>query len=445
MAFDYGDGLIAADGGIAVSPNTAPAWWWRATRRRRRPVHLHSFTVTARDAYGNVATSFTGTVALSSTGTEAGPPPAVLPSPAAAAGQWRAHLQRGAGNGRHAVDHGRRLGRQPHGRRDRHPGGGRHGGQPGRVAATPRRPRPGRSHDFDVTAEDAYGNVAPGYTRHGDACRASDSQAGFSVTAPYAFTAATAASHALQRRPGDGGHGDDHGRRRGGRPDRQRRPASRSRPRLPSLTLSRLPDGDHRRHGAVLHDHGPRTRSATSSRGYTGTVTLDKHRQRFGLIATTYTFTTGSADRRGVHTFTGALDTAGTQSITARRRRRRPGRPARTGIVVRGEHGGEPGRGTGARRRRRRAVESFTVTAEDAYGNVVTGFTGTVTLSSSDSSGGLLHVEPVHVHRREPGQRRTHLQRHAGTAGTQSITATGRGRRLTGSEAGIVVTGRARP
>jgi hypothetical protein len=97
-------------------------------------------------------------------------------------------------------------------------------------------------------------------------------------------------------------------------------------------------------------------------------------------LAGLYTFTAADA---GSHTFTATLKTAGTQSLTAADFF--TGTPsgsqsitvtpaAASSLVV----GGFPATTTAG------AVHSFTVSAKDAFGNVATGYTGTVTFSSSD-------------------------------------------------------------
>ena len=114
--------------------------------------------------------------------------------------------------------------------------------------------------------------------------------------------------------------------------------------------------------------------------GYTGTVsfsTSDAH----GAVPSNYTFTSADA---GSHAFVFTLDTAGTQSITARDTANSgltgsatiaisPAAAASLSLSV--SQGATAG-----------SAFSFTVTALDAYGNVASGYRGTVALSSSDPS-----------------------------------------------------------
>ena len=112
---------------------------------------------------------------------------------------------------------------------------------------------------------------------------------------------------------------------------------------------------------------------------YTGTVSFGSSDSRAALPAT-YTFT--AADK-GVHTFAATLVTAGTQSITAE--------DTATG----GLSGSEAGIAVNPAAASRFLITapysvtsgvafSLTITVLDAYGNVVTGYTGTIHFKSTD-------------------------------------------------------------
>jgi probable HAF family extracellular repeat protein len=153
--------------------------------------------------------------------------------------------------------------------------------------------------------------------------------------------------------------------------------------------------------------------SGNTVSGYTGTVQFTSSDPQAG-VPSAYTFTAADA---GVHTFNAMLNTAGTQSIWAR---------DPTGSIT----GTESGITVQAASFSKLAVTSFpmhiiagvpgsfTVTAEDANGNPVNDYTGTIHFSSSDPQAAL------------PGDYTfsnntvqsfvTTLK----TAGTQSITAT---------------------
>ena len=82
-------------------------------------------------------------------------------------------------------------------------------------------------------------------------------------------------------------------------------------------------------------------------------------------------------------------------------------------------------------------AETFTVTAQDAFGNVATGYSGTIRFSSSDSEATLpanaTLIDGVGT-----------FSARFNTAGTQSITATDTANNsITGSETGVTVTGTA--
>jgi hypothetical protein len=115
--------------------------------------------------------------------------------------------------------------------------------------------------------------------------------------------------------------------------------------------------------------------------GYTGTVHFNSTDAQASL-PTNYAFTSGDA---GVHTFRATLKTAGTQSITAT--------DTTTGSLT-GTDGGIMVNPAAASQFIIRAPSSvthgvafnLTVTVEDAYGNVITGYTGTIHFSSMDST-----------------------------------------------------------
>src|SRR5262249_27528424 len=118
----------------------------------------------------------------------------------------------------------------------------------------------------------------------------------------------------------------------------------------------------------------------TVNTGYIGTVHFTSS-DRQAVLPADYTFT--AADQ-GVHTFTVTLKTARSQSITAfdSATGRIVGFEARTGVQPVGEVKfvlSSPARVTPGN------AFTVTLTAYDAYGNVATGYTGTVHFSSSDS------------------------------------------------------------
>jgi hypothetical protein len=113
--------------------------------------------------------------------------------------------------------------------------------------------------------------------------------------------------------------------------------------------------------------------------GYTGTVHFTSSDPR-AVLPADYTFT--AADQ-GVYTFSATLVTAGTRSVTATDTTTSATIGSDTGIVV------QPAAASQFLLSALSSVKSgsqfsLTVTVEDAFGNVVTGYLGTVHFTSSD-------------------------------------------------------------
>jgi hypothetical protein len=165
---------------------------------------------------------------------------------------------------------------------------------------------------------------------------------------------------------------------------------------------------------------------------YTGKVHFTSSDPKAGL-PTNYTFTSADA---GVHTFTARLKTAGSQTITATDTANKSVIGTESGIVVTPAAAaslvvaGFPSPITAG------VAGKFTVTLEDAYGNIASGYGGTVHFSSSDAKAVLpsdytFTAADAGVH-----TFRATLK----TAGTQSITATDAVRSsLTGTDGPITV------
>ncbi len=164
--------------------------------------------------------------------------------------------------------------------------------------------------------------------------------------------------------------------------------------------------------------------------GYYGTVSFSSSDAQASLPAS-YTFTPADA---GVHTFTATLKTAGNQSITVQDAASYV-TGSQTGITV------SPGPVsalslTGFPATTAGVAHNFTLKATDAYGNVVTGYRGTVTFSSSDAQAGLpasytFTAADAGVHSFTATLK---------TAGTQYLAATDSINALLASETGITVT-----
>ena len=164
---------------------------------------------------------------------------------------------------------------------------------------------------------------------------------------------------------------------------------------------------------------------------YTGTVAIFSSDPQADIPGN-YTFT---PDDQGSHTFTATLFTAGTQSIGAVDVRDGTISGAQEGIQVLPADAsslrvsgfpspttaGTPGR--------------FAVTAFDPYGNVATGYTGTVSFSSSDPQAGL--PDPYTFTAADGGVH--FFMATLNTAGTQSLTASDADAGISGTQSGITV------
>jgi hypothetical protein len=115
--------------------------------------------------------------------------------------------------------------------------------------------------------------------------------------------------------------------------------------------------------------------------GYTGTVHFTSTDAK-AVLPANYTFTAADA---GVHTFSATLKTAGTQSLTATDTKTAGITGTEGGVTVNPAAASKfilsaPASATHG------VAFSLTVTVEDAYGNVVTGYTGTVHFKCTDTT-----------------------------------------------------------
>jgi hypothetical protein len=173
-------------------------------------------------------------------------------------------------------------------------------------------------------------------------------------------------------------------------------------------------------------------RFGNTATGYTGTVHVTSSDLQAGLPAD-YTFVAGD---NGVHMLMVTLKTAGTQTITATDRSTASITGTQTGIVVNGAAASAlqvtdfPSPTTAG------VTGAILVTALDAYGNVATGYTGTVHLTSSDGQA-ILQADYTFT---AADNGRHALSGTLFTAGVQSITATDTATSsITGTQSGIVV------
>ena len=164
--------------------------------------------------------------------------------------------------------------------------------------------------------------------------------------------------------------------------------------------------------------------------GYTGVAKFSSNDPQ-AVLPADYTFT--AADN-GTQTFSGTLKTSGSDSLTVTD----SAAPAVTGnqtVAVNAATAatfavtGFPNPATAA------VAGNLTVKAKDAFGNVATGYTGTVALASSDANA----VLPA-SYTFAAGDNGTHsFSATLKTAGTQSISANDSASGVTGNQSGILV------
>jgi hypothetical protein len=169
----------------------------------------------------------------------------------------------------------------------------------------------------------------------------------------------------------------------------------------------------------------------TTDTSYVGAVAFSSSDIQAGLPAS-YPFTTADA---GSHTFTVTLKTAGSQSITATDVAAPSVTGTVSGIAVSPAPAsqfilaGLPASTTVG------AAQTFTVTAKDLYGNVATGYAGTVHFTSSDTQAALPSDYPFTA--ADGGVHAFSVT--FGTAGSQSITVADSAAGLSATQSGISV------
>jgi uncharacterized repeat protein (TIGR03803 family) len=119
----------------------------------------------------------------------------------------------------------------------------------------------------------------------------------------------------------------------------------------------------------------------TVNTGYTGTVTFSSSDPQ-AVLPANYTFTTAD---QGVHTFTATLETAGNQSINTTDTGTSSIVGSETGIAVTPAAAASLAFSNVPSSTTAGSAFTLTLTAKDAYGNVATGYAGTVTFNSSDA------------------------------------------------------------
>ncbi|HTI49465.1 MAG TPA: ELWxxDGT repeat protein, partial [Planctomycetaceae bacterium] len=170
----------------------------------------------------------------------------------------------------------------------------------------------------------------------------------------------------------------------------------------------------------------------TTNTGYVGKIHFTSTDPK-AVLPADYTFT--AADL-GVHTFTASLKTAGAQSITATDTQTPGTSGTASNILVKPAAastmslGGFPATTAGV-------PHNFTVTLKDPYGNIATGYAGTVRFTSNDSKA----VLPANYTFTAADAGTHTFSATLKTSGTRSITATDTQRSsLAATQGGITVT-----
>jgi subtilase family serine protease len=175
-----------------------------------------------------------------------------------------------------------------------------------------------------------------------------------------------------------------------------------------------------------------KTPSGTTDTGYTGTITFtstDSH----AVLPASFTF---PASDNGTANIKVTLKTAGSQSITAN---------ATSNVAITGTMSGISVSPAAASKFVVTGIpatvvvgkaQSFTVTARDPYGNVATGYTGTVMFTSSDTAA----LVPGNSAFTTSNQGVQSFSVTFETVGSQSLTATDTTSAITGTKSGISVT-----
>jgi hypothetical protein len=373
-ATDTQDSSVVGSGTVTVTPGSIASLQIIPSVNQATAGTPLAVTVTAVDAYGNIATGFTGTVHFTSSD-----PLAMLPADYTfTAGDYGTH----AFNSVLGTPGFQSLTVSDMANHTGTVSGLRVSPASFLVLDFPASVTAGQVTAFTVTVLDSLGNVATGYYTGTIHFTSSDPRAG--LPADYTFTAADAGQHTFQVALYTAGTQSltatdtADGTYTGTQSGIAVRPAAFSAFRVSGFSSP-----------VVAGTAGSFTVTAQDAYGntlpdYAGTVTFSST-DPLAVLPADYTFTAADG---GVHTFSATLATAGPQALTAvdlaaNVRGSQGGILVTPGVVSALVLSGFPSPG-GAR-----TLNSFTVTAVDAFGNTVTDYRGTVRFSS-DASGVLL-------------------------------------------------------
>jgi sugar lactone lactonase YvrE len=362
-------GVNGSQSGITVTP-AAAASLVVSTDSATTAGSAIPFTVQALDAYGNVATGYTGTVHFTSSDTQAGlPADYTFTAGDAGVHQFSVTLKTAGSQSVTATDKAYAT-LQVQASVAVSPGAFsvlKVGGFPAGTAGT--------AGNFTVSAYDAYHNLLTGYL---GTISFSSSDAQATLPSPYTFTAGDAGSHVFAATLKTAGSqsltATDSAAGIGGSQTGITIVAGA----LRALILTGFPTPTT---AGVSHTFQVRATDAYGNTvsSYRGSVRFSSSDARASLPGS-YTFNSNDA---GTHTFTATLKTAGSQSLTA----------TDTTNQLSGSEAGIQVVAAAAARVIVSAPSTakvgtpvtVVVTIVDAYGNVATGYTGTVHFRSSDS------------------------------------------------------------
>ncbi|MFO1064390.1 MAG: VCBS repeat-containing protein [Pirellulales bacterium] len=335
-----------------------------------------SVTVTARDAFGNIAVGYRGTVSLSSSDATA-----VLPAAATFSNNdagihvFSVTFKTAGKQSVNAVDtvDGSIIGSSSNVNVTPGSTAGSFvvSGYPATTAGT--------SQSFTVRVKDTFGNSMTNYTGT-VTFSSSDAQAGLPTS--YTFTATDAGVHSFAATLKTAGAQSITVKDSSGAATGTQSGISVA---ASSVAGSIAVSGYPATVAGVAQNFTVTVRDlyGNISNGYQGTVSFSSSDAKAGLPAA-YTFT--SADS-GVHSFSAALKTAGTQSITVRDANIGTILGTQNGIVVTAAAAASlklsaPASATSGQ------SFNFTVTAYDAFGNIAVGYRGKIQMTSTDSKAG---------------------------------------------------------
>jgi hypothetical protein len=388
-----------------------------------------SFTVTAKDTYGNITPSYTGTVTFSSTDGQAGLPASyTFTSGDAGIHTYSAALKTAGTQSLTVQDTASSsvasstvfgISVSPATTSQL------------QITGFPASLTAGTSVTLTVIAKDAYGNTTPSYT--GTVTSSStDSQAG--LPANYTFATGDVGIHTFSTTLKTAGtqsltvkDATNFSIAPATLSGITVNPAATSLLQMTSIPAS-LTAGTFFSFTVTAKD----TYGNTTS-GYNSTVTFSSTDSQAGLPAS-YTFTSGDA---GVHTFSATIKTAGTQSLTVKDTANSSiasgtvsGITVNAATVSQLQVAGFPASVAAG------TAGNFTVTALDPYANLVSAYTGTVAFASSDSLASL----PANYSFTASDNGSHIFSAVLNTAGTQSISATDTANsNIIGSQTGITV------